>query len=41
MADNTSLEMRNTGVALLDTLLRISAINKSQYNKLHESYFKI
>jgi len=30
MAGNTSIKMRNTGVALLDTLLRISAINKSQ-----------
>jgi len=39
MANNTSIKMRNTGVALLDTLLSISAINKSQYNKLHKSYF--
>jgi len=41
MAGNTSIKTRNTGVALLDTLLRISAINKSQYNKLHKSYFAI
>jgi len=41
MAGNTSIKMRNTGDALLDTLLRISAINKSQYNKLHKNYFKI
>ena len=32
MAGNTSIKTRNTGVALLDTLLRLSAINKSQYN---------
>ena len=40
-AGNTSIKMRNMGVALLDTLLRISAINKSQHNKLHKNYFKV
>ena len=29
MAGNTSIKVRNTGVALLDTLLRLSTINKA------------
>ena len=40
-AGNTSIKMRNMGVAILDTLLRISAINKLQYNKLHKNRFSI
>ena len=40
MAGNTSIKMRNMGVVMLDTLLRISAINKSQYSKLHKNYFQ-
>lgn len=41
MAGNTSVEMRNTGVAILDTLLKASAINRSQYQKIYINYFKI
>ena len=41
LAGNTSIQMRNTGVSILDTLLRMSTINKPQYNKLYKKYFKI
>ena len=41
MAGNTSIEMRNIRVAILDTLLKTSAINKSQHNKLHKQYFNV
>ena len=41
IAGNTSIKMRNTGVNILDTLLRMSTINKPQYNKLNNQYFKI
>lgn len=41
MAGNTSIEMRNTGHAILDTLLRMSMINKNQYKKIVNNYFKI
>ena len=41
LAGNTSIEMRNTGVNILDTLLRMSPINRSQYNKLYNRYFKV
>ena len=41
LAGNTSIEMRNTGVNILDTLLRMSTINRSQYNKLYNRYFKV
>ena len=41
LAGNTSIEMRNTGVNILDTLLRMSTINRSQYNKLYNQYFKV
>jgi len=40
-AGNTSIQMRNTGQSILDTLLRTKAINKSQYQKLVKKYFKI
>ena len=40
-AGNTSIEMRNTGVAILDMLLKTSKINKAQHEKLYKSYFKI
>jgi len=40
-AGNTSIKMRNMGVAILDTLLRTSTINKSQYDKMYKSYFQI
>ena len=39
IAGNTSIQMRNTGVSILDTLLRMSTINKPQYNKLYKKYF--
>ena len=41
LAGNTSIKMRNTGVNILDTLLRMSTINRSQYNKLYNQYFKV
>ena len=41
IAGNTSIQMRNTGVNILDTLLRMSTINRPQYNKLYNKYFKI
>ena len=41
LAGNTSIEMRNMGVALLDTLLKTLAINKAKYEKLYKNYFKI
>ena len=40
-AGNTSIEMRNTGVAILDMLLKTSKINKAQHEKLYKTYFKI
>ena len=41
LAGNTSIQMRNTGVNILDTLLNMSTINRSQYKKLYNQYFKI
>ena len=41
IAGNTSIQMRNTGVNILDTLLRMATINKPQYNKLYNKYFKV
>ena len=41
LAGNTFIEMRNTGVAILDMLLKTSKINKAQHEKLYKSYFKI
>ena len=41
LAGNTSIEMRNTGVAILDMLLKTSKINKAQHEKLYRTYFKI
>ena len=40
-AGNTSIQMRNTGQSILDTLLRTKAINKSQYQKLVKKYFGV
>ena len=39
VAGNNSIELRNTGVRLLDILLKNSILNKSQYNKLYKNYF--
>ena len=41
IAGNTSIKMRNTGVNILDTLLRMSTISRPQYNKLYNQYFKV
>ena len=40
-AGNTSIKMRNTGVNILNILLRMTTINRSQYNKLYNQYFKV
>ena len=41
IAGNTNIQMRNMGVNILDTLLRMSTINKAQCNKLYNQYFKV
>ena len=41
LAGTTSIKMRNMGVNILDTLLKIATINRSQYNKIYNNYFKI
>ena len=41
VARNNSIELRNTGVALLDILFRNSIINSSQYNKIYKNYFSL
>ena len=41
IAGNTSIEMRNMGVNILDTLFRMSTINRLQYNQLYNQYFKV
>ena len=41
LAGNISIQMRNTGVAILDTLLRMLTINRLQYDKLYNLYFKV
>ena len=41
IAGNTSINMRNMGVNILDTLLKMSTINRPQYNKLYNQYFKL
>ena len=40
-AGNTSIDIRNMGVSILDTLLKASRINRSQHNKLYKKYFEI
>ena len=40
LAGNTSIKMRNMGVNILDTLLKMATINRSQYNKIYNNYFK-
>ena len=39
LAGNNSIELRNTGVAILDMLLRNSVLNRPQYNELYKKYF--
>ena len=39
VAGNNSIELRNTGVALLDILYKNSILNRSQYNKIIKNYF--
>ena len=39
VAGNNSIELRNTGVALLNILLKNSILNRSQYNKIYKNYF--
>ena len=41
IAGNTSIKMRNMGVTILDTLLRMSTIKRLQYDKLYNLYFKV
>ena len=41
LAGNTSVDMRNMGVATVDTLLTVSSINISQYDKIYKKSFKI
>lgn len=41
VSGNTSIQMRNMGVAILDTLLRTSIINKPQHERLYRNYFKM
>ena len=41
LAGNKSIQMRNTGVSILDTLLRMGTINRSQYDILYDQYFKV
>ena len=41
IAGNTSIKMRNMGVNILDTLLRMATITRPQYNKLYNLYFKV
>ena len=39
VAGNNSIELRNTGVALLDILLKNSILNRPKYNKIYKKYF--
>ena len=40
LAGNTNVGIRNTGVGILDFLLKEGAINRSQHEKLFKNYFK-
>ena len=39
VAGNNSIELRNTGVAILDILLKNLVLNRPQYNKIYKNYF--
>ena len=41
VAGNNSIELRNTGVAILDILLKNLVLNRPQYNKIHKNYFSL
>ena len=41
LAGNTSIDMKNMGVNILDTLLKTSTMKKSQHNKIYKKHFKI
>ena len=40
-AGNTSVQMRNMGQTILDTLLKNKSINKTTYGKLVKKYFPL
>ena len=40
LAGNTNVGIKNTGVGILDLLLKEGAINRSQHEKLFRKYFK-
>ena len=41
VAGNNSIELRNTGITLLDILLKNSILNRTQYNKIYKNYFSL
>ena len=41
VAGNNSIELRNTGVAILDILLKNLVLNRPQYNKIYKNYFSL
>ena len=41
VAGNNSIELRNTGVAILDILLRNYIISKDKYNKIYKNFFSV
>ena len=41
LAGNTNVSIRNTGVGILDLLLKEGAINRSQHEKLFRMYFRL
>ena len=41
LAGNTNREIRNTGVEILDLLLKEGVINRSHHEKLFKNYFKL
>ena len=41
VAGNNSIELRNTGVAILDILFKNSILNRLQYNKIYKNYFSL